>query len=133
MLEFIGFALFAILAGIVVRTVLEGRSARRASDYEQGGNVPIPCRVSWRQGLRRRAFVYGKLSSDAGGAVFKRPARRAVRLPVGGRAVRHVSWRPGMQVFDYQAPGGDELRLLVYEGDSRLVVRYLRISDSVDR
>lgn len=77
--------------------------------------------------------MYGKLSIDTGSsAIFKRPARRPLRLPVGGRAVRSASWRPGMQVFNYRASDGDELRLLVYEGDSELVARYLRIPNPAD-
>ncbi|MGW4609934.1 hypothetical protein [Streptomyces lannensis] len=129
MLEVIVLGLVALVSGVAVRSVIGRRTARRAAHFERGDRVAIPCRIAWRSGLGRGAFVYGKLTSDGDGAVFTRPARRPVRLPVGGRAVRRAAWRPGMQVFEYSSPGGEELRLQVYNGDSERVARYLQMRD----
>ncbi|MFI2303814.1 hypothetical protein ACH5AL_34035 [Actinacidiphila glaucinigra] len=133
MLEFIAMAVIAVLTGRVARAVHVRRSHGRAARSQAGAMVEVPCRVSWRRGLGRRAFVYGKLSGGEDGALFARPVRRPVPLPVGGSAVTSSSWRPGMQVLDYRTHDGDELRILHYEDDVELVVRYLRCAEIVGR
>lgn len=126
MLEVIAFALIAALTGGVIRKIHARQSQLRAAEFQQGENPAISCRVSWQGGLGRRAFLYGKLNSNAGGAFFTRPARQPVRLPVDGRATRCASWRSGMEVLEYETRQGDQLRILAHEGDVDLVVRYLR-------
>ena len=132
LIEWAILSLFVLAAGVLMRSVMARRAARRVAGTMAGENVGIPCRVSWKQGLGRRGFVYGKLTRDAEAAVFKRPARRPVSLPLGGRVFSRPSLRPGMRLFEYRGPGGEEIRLQFYEAEAHLVADLLRIPDPAD-
>ncbi|MEU9006744.1 hypothetical protein [Streptomyces sp. NPDC048551] len=131
-IEWAILALTVLAAGTSIRAVTSRRAVRRATGALAGVEVAIPCRVAWKDGLGRHGFMYRKLTRQSHGSVFKRPARRPVTLPVGGRALLGPSWRPGMQVFEYRAPGGEELRLQCYEAEAHLVATLLRIPDPTD-
>ncbi|MEU9107036.1 hypothetical protein AB0D54_22330 [Streptomyces xanthophaeus] len=145
LIALVAAALAALLVGTPVRAAVARRSARRAGAAQAGESVAVPCRVTWKEGLGRRSSVYGKLSRPMDGAeggaaagvgsavVFKRPGRRPVELPAGGRASRRpAGWRPAMQVFAYRGPGGEEIQLLVHDAEAELVTRLLGIPDPAD-
>ncbi|MEV7525643.1 hypothetical protein [Streptomyces sp. NPDC091371] len=124
-------ALGALLGVKLAKSGVARRAARRAGAV--GEDVAIPCRMAWKQGLGGGSFVYGQLRRAEDGAVFDRPGRRPVALPVGGRASRRPDgWRPGMQLFEYRGPGGEELRLKVHDAEADLAASLLRIPDPAD-
>lgn len=137
LVELVAFVLIGLAAsgvGMLMRRTV-ARRARARTEFASGGDlVAVPCQARWRQGVRRRFFGYGKLAPDADGtgAVFKAPLRRAVALPVGGRAVVRESWRPGMRVLEYSAPDGQRIDFQVYDAEADRAARFLRIPDPAD-
>ncbi|MFJ8015296.1 hypothetical protein [Streptomyces sp. NPDC096339] len=137
LVELVTFVLIGLaVAGVGARArKAVARRARARTASASGGNlVPVPCQARWKQGARRRFFGYGKLTpdTDGTGAVFKAPLRRAVAVPVGGRAAVRQSWRPGMQVLEYSTPDGRNIDFQVYDAEVDRAARFLRIPDPAD-
>lgn len=134
LIEMVVLALVALAAGTLMRRTVARRAQARAASGSGGDVVAVRCQARWRQGARRRAFGYGRLGPGAGGAgaVFKAPLRRAVALPVGGRAVVRESWRPGMRVLEYRAPDGRRIDFQVYDAEADRAARFLGVPDPAD-
>ncbi|MEV6573492.1 hypothetical protein [Streptomyces sp. NPDC051577] len=131
--DLVGPAVGAAAALGVVHLARRRLAAHRAAGVAAGVRTALSCRVEWREGLGRTGFLYGTLTTGpTGGPVFKRPARRAVELPGGGRATHRPSWRPGMRMVEYRAPDGDRLGILVHDTDVDLAARFLRVPDPAD-
>ncbi|MFD7093451.1 hypothetical protein [Streptomyces xanthophaeus] len=134
LVEVVVYALVALPVAALTRKVVARRAAGRNASAAAGAVVAVPCQARWRQGARRRTFVPGKLrpGPDGTGAVFKAPLRRAVVLPVGGRAAVRESWRPGMRVLEYRAPGGERIDFQVYDAEADRTARLLGVPDPAD-
>ncbi|MFE2167323.1 hypothetical protein ACFXB3_20005 [Streptomyces sp. NPDC059447] len=137
LVELVAFVLIGLAAagvGALTRRTVARRARARTVSASGRDVVAVPCQARWRQGARRRSFGYGKLSpdTDGTGAVFKAPLRRAVVLPVGGRAAVRESRRPGMRVLEYRAPDGQRIDFQVYDAEADRAARFLRIPDPAD-
>ncbi|MEU9374952.1 hypothetical protein AB0D94_14425 [Streptomyces sp. NPDC048255] len=135
LIEMVVLALVALSAGTLMRRTVARRAAGRTAAAPGGSAVAVPCQARWRQGARRRSFGYGKLApgADGTGAVFKAPLRKALVLPVGGRAAVRDSWRPGMRVLEYEAPDGRRIDFQVYDAEAGRAARLLGVPDPAGR
>ncbi|MGW3326419.1 hypothetical protein [Streptomyces virginiae] len=134
LVELVALALVALTAGTLMRRTVARRAETRTAAATGGATVAVPCQARWRQGVRRRFFGYGKLrtGADGTGAVFAAPLRRAVALPVGGRAAVRESRRPGMRVLEYRAPDGQRIDFQVYDAEAARTARLLGVPDPAD-
>ncbi|MFB6563584.1 hypothetical protein ACFCYH_32645 [Streptomyces sp. NPDC056400] len=134
LVEMVALALVVLVAGTLMRRTVARRAEARTAAAAGAVAVAVPCQARWRQGARRRFFGYGKLrtGADGTGAVFAAPLRRAVVLPVGGRAVVRESWRPGMRVLEYRAPDGRRIDFQVYDAEAARTARLLGVPDPAD-
>ncbi|MFB6825318.1 hypothetical protein ACFCXA_27480 [Streptomyces virginiae] len=134
LVELVALALVALTAGTLMRRSVARRAEARTAAAADGAAVAVPCQARWRQGVRRRFFGYGKLrtGADGTGAVFAAPLRRAIALPVGGRAIVRDSWRPGLRVLEYRAPDGRRIDFQVHDAEAARTARLLGVPAPAD-
>jgi hypothetical protein len=122
---FLGILVSAVVA--VARSTTRKRAGRRSAELAESGSTRIPCRVSWKAGTGRKAFVYGKVVASVDGQLaFSRRWKAPVRLPRSEWVHREASWRAGLVNLRYATPGRGDVRILVSEGDADTLERLLR-------
>lgn len=127
LVEFLLLGAIAFGVAAVTRSIIRKRAGRRSAELPESGSIRIPCRVSWKAGTGRKAFVYGKVVADAGGELaFSWRWKDPVPLPRSDWVHREVSWRAGLVNLRYAVPGQGEVRILLSEGDADTLEGLLR-------
>ncbi|MGW5130412.1 hypothetical protein [Streptomyces sp. NPDC004135] len=123
-------ALLVILAGaaaLAVRTAARRRAAGRGAALAEHGSARFPCRLSWEAGTGRKGFTYGKIEAGAAeGLLFTRRRGGPLTLPHAVRVHTEPSWRAGLVLLRYTAPGKGDVRILLSEADAATVTGLLR-------
>ncbi|WP_206960371.1 hypothetical protein [Streptomyces beijiangensis] len=116
-------ALMAFGAVKIILAMTRRRAAGRAAEMKRTGEVSIPCRISWTEGIGKRAFVYGKMTVSGGAVLFRRRSAQSVEIPAGGTISSEPSWRAGNTLISYRSPDGQEIRILTSSADTETVSR----------